>query len=297
MSANKYPKKASYQGVWLFPILGFFCAVTYAVFIFPNGFAPAGVGGIATMVQKVFKFNAGYLNLAINVPILMIAWFLVDHEFVVKSGLFTIFFSGFLMVFKADFFAPILAKYQYTSDNGNSIILAPIAAAVIIGTIYGFTLRLHGCTGGTDVVSFCIRHYHPEYNVTKIGFTLNAVIAAVSFFVYDFKFEPVICCIIYCFVVSSVGNSAVKGAQSALKFEIVTADPEALSKELMEELHHGVTLLAAEGAYTHEQKSLVICIVNKHQIADIQRIIERHPGSFAYITSISETMGNFRKIK
>ena len=297
MSTNKYPKKANYKTVWAFPILGFLCAVAYAVFIFPNGFAPAGVGGIATMIQKVFKFNAGYLNLAINVPILMIAWFLVDHEFVVKTGLFTLFFSGFLMVFKADFFAPILERVQYTSDNGNSIILAPIAAAVVIGSIYGITLRLHGCTGGTDVVSFCIRHYHPEYNVTKIGFTLNAVIAAVSFFVYDMKFEPVICCIIYCFVVSTVGNSSVKGAQSALKFEIVTADPESLSKELMAELHHGVTLLSAEGAYTHEQKSLVICIVNKHQIADVQRIIERHPGSFAYITSISETMGNFRKIK
>ena len=297
MPAVKHTRKADYKTLWLFPILGFFSAAAYAVFIFPNGFAPAGVGGVATMVQEVFKFNAGYLNLAINVPILMIAWFLVDHEFVVKTGLFTIFFSGFLMIFKADFFAPILTKFQYTSTNGNSVILAPIAAAVVIGSIYGVTLRLHGCTGGTDVVSFCIRHYHPEYNVTKIGFTLNAIIAAVSFFVYDYKFEPVICCIIYCFVVSTVGNNSVKGAQSALKFEIVTAEPDVLSKELMEELHHGVTLLAAEGAYTHEQKSLVICIVNKHQIADVQRIIERHPGSFTYITSISETMGNFRKIK
>ena len=286
-----------YRSAWIFPILGFFAAAAYAVFIFPNSFAPAGVGGIATMVQKAFKFNAGYLNLIINIPILITAWFLVDREFVVKSALFTASFSGFLMLFRTERFTVLLEKIQYTSTNGNSNILAPVAAAVIIGTIYGITLRKHGCTGGTDVVSFCIKHYHPEYNVTWIGFVLNAVIAAVSFFVYDYKFEPVICCIIYCFVVSTVGNNAVKGAQSALKFEIVTANPDALAKELMEELHHGVTLLSAEGAYTHEQKSLVICIVNKHQIADIQRFIERYPGSFAYITSISETLGNFRKIK
>jgi uncharacterized membrane-anchored protein YitT (DUF2179 family) len=190
-----------------------------------------------------------------------------------------------------------LLRFQYTSVNGNSNILAPIAAAVIIGALYGICLRLHGCTGGTDVVSFCIKHYHPEFNVTWIGFVLNAAIAIISFFVYDFKFEPVICCIIYCYVVSTVGNSVVKGAQSALKFEIVTGDPEELSAELMSELHHGVTLLSAEGAYTHEQKSLVICIVNKHQIADIQRIIERYPGTFTYITSVSETLGNFIKIK
>ncbi len=293
-SAGK--RKTDYKSAWIFPILGLIAAATYAVFIFPNSFAPAGVGGISTMVQEALHFNAGYLNLIINVPILVVAWFLVDREFVLKSGLFTLSFSGFLMLFQNLDPAKLL-RFQYTSVNGNSNILAPIAAAVIIGALYGICLRLHGCTGGTDVVSFCIKHYHPEFNVTWIGFVLNAAIAIISFFVYDFKFEPVICCIIYCYVVSTVGNSVVKGAQSALKFEIVTGDPEELSAELMSELHHGVTLLSAEGAYTHEQKSLVICIVNKHQIADIQRIIERYPGTFTYITSVSETLGNFIKIK
>ncbi len=41
----------------------------------------------------------------------------------------------------------------------------------------------------------------------------------------------------------------------------------------------------------------MICIVNKHQIADIQAIISKYPGSFAYITSVSETLGNFVKVK
>jgi uncharacterized membrane-anchored protein YitT (DUF2179 family) len=119
----------------------------------------------------------------------------------------------------------------------------------------------------------------------------------VSYFVYDFQFEPVMCCIVYAFVLTTVGNQVLRGSQSALKFEIVTDHPEELSNDLMQKLHHGVTLLSAEGAYTHEQKSLVICIVNKHQIADIQAIIGKYPGSFAYITQVSETLGNFRKIK
>ena len=59
----------------------------------------------------------------------------------------------------------------------------------------------------------------------------------------------------------------------------------------------GVTLVSAEGAYTHNEKSLVICVVNKHQIADVQRLIQRYPGSFAYITSVNSTVGNFKRIK
>lgn len=290
---NPNQRKAEYKSLLLIPFFALAMALSYALFIFPNKFAPSGVGGIATMVQYVFKFNAGYLNLLINIPILIVAWKLVDKEFVIKTALFTLCFSGFLMLFEhIDF-----SKFQYYTENGTSNILAPVAAATVNGAFYGFALRVHGSTGGTDVVSFCIKHYHPEYNVTWIGFILNAIIAGVSYFVYEFRFEPVICCIIYSFVLTSVGNQVLRGSQSALKFEIITAHPEELSKDLMNELHHGVTLLPAEGAYTHEQKSLVICIVNKHQIADIQQIIGKYPGSFAYITSVSETLGNFRKIK
>ena len=291
--SNPSQSKPEYKTLILFPLFALGMAFSYKLFIFPNQFAPAGVGGIATMVQHVFKFNAGYLNLLINLPILAIAWKLVNREFVIKTFLFTLCFSGGLMVL--DLFD--FSKFIYQTENGTSKILAPVAAAAVNGALYGFCLRCHGSSGGTDVVSFCIRHYHPEYNVTWITFTINAIIAGTSYFVYGYKFEPVICCIVYCFVVTMMGNKVLQGSKSALKFEIITQHPKELSDDLMKNLNRGVTLLSAEGGYTHQQKSLVICIVNKHQIADIQAIISKYPGSFAYITSVSETLGNFVKTK
>ncbi|MBQ1411487.1 MAG: YitT family protein [Oscillospiraceae bacterium] len=291
--SNPTQGKPEYKTLILFPLFALGMALSYKLFIFPNNFAPAGVGGIATMVQYVFKFNAGYLNLLINLPILIIAWKLVNREFVIKTFLFTISFSGFLMVL--DLFD--FSRFVYQTENGTSKILAPVAAAAVNGAFYGFCLRCRGSSGGTDIVSFCIRHYHPEYNVAWITFTINAIIACTSYFVYDYKFEPVICCIVYCFVVSMMGNKVLQGSKSALKFEIITQHPKELADDLMQHLNRGVTLVSAEGGYTHQQKSLVICVVNKHQIADIQSIISKYPGSFAYITSVSETLGNFVKIK
>ena len=291
--SNTNQHKAEYKTLILFPLFALAMALSYKLFIFPNNFAPAGVGGIATMVQYVFEFNAGYLNLLINLPILIVAWKLVNREFVIKTFLFTVSFSGFLMLL--DLFD--FSQFVYHTDNGTSTILAPVAAAAVNGAFYGFCLRCHGSSGGTDTLSFCIRHYHPEYNVAWISFTINAVIACVSFFVYKYRFEPVICCIVYCFVVSMVGNKVLQGSKSALKFEIITQHPEELSDDLIKHLKRGVTMLPAEGGYTHEQKSLVICIINKHQVADIQSIIGKYPGSFAYITSVSETLGNFVKVK
>lgn len=277
----------------LFPVIAAVYALTYRLFVFPNDFAPAGFGGIATMVQYVFHFDAGYLNLLLNLPVMLLAWFMVDREFVLKSALFTLCFSVFLILFnQLD-----LSKFQYYTESGTSNVLAPVAAGAICGWLYGNAVRLGGSGGGVDIIGEMVHHKHPEFNMIWVSFILNAVIAGVSYFVYHYKFEPVICCMLYCFMTSTVANQVLKGYQAALKFEIVTDKPDELSKALMAKLRHGVTLVSAEGAYTHHHKSLVICIVNKRQIADIEQIIEGFPGSFAYITGVNATVGNFKRVK
>lgn len=270
-------------------------AICYELFIFPNEFAPAGIGGIATMVQYLTggKFNAGYLNLIINIPLLIIAWKVIDREFVIKTAMFSIIMSLSFIVFDAlhvDF-----SRFAYQTDT--SKVLAPIAAGVVNGALYGICVHSHGCTGGTDIVAACIRHYHPEYGVMWIGFILSAFIAVASYFVYDFKFEPVICCLVYCFVSMTMGDWMLRGRRQALKFEIITKQPEAMAEELMAKIHHGVTVVPAKGMYTHVDKNLVICIVNKHQVADVERIVRKYDGTFAYIQTISNTIGQFVRVK
>ena len=287
---SKTKKVLSYFAM---PLLAMGMALSYELFVFPNAFAPAGVGGIATMIQHVFKFNAGYLNLVINIPLLLVAWFLTNREFVIKTAIFTLVFSGGLLLLGKLDFTPFL----YHTDNGTSTILGPIAAGVVNGLMYGLAVRLQGSSGGTDVVAAMVRQAKPEYNMVWIVFAINAVIAISSYFVYDFKFEPVICCLVYCFVNSTVADWILRGSQSALKYEIITNDAEAMGAELLEKLKHGVTVVSAEGLYTHKDKSLVICIVNKHQIEDVRRIIEGYPGSFAYVSSVNGTVGRFAKVK
>ncbi len=48
--------------------------------------------------------------------------------------------------------------------------------------------------------------------------------------------------------------------------------------------------------YLNKEVSVLICIVNKSQIAALSRIIRRYPNTFAVMDSVSEVMGNFKKI-
>lgn len=274
-------------------VSAFVLGLSYHLFIFPNEFAPSGIPGFATMLQHLFNFKVGYLTIIINVPLVLATYFFVGKDYALKSAAFTVVFSGILILLE---YVP-LERFVYYTENGTSNIMAPVAGGVICGLCYGMAMRRNGSTGGTDLVAALVNKRHPEYNLLWILFGINAAVAATSYFVYGYEFEPVIMCIVYCFLTSQVSDMILKGFKEAVKFEIITDQPQELAKTLREKLYHGVTELPAKGSFSGKEKTLLICVVNKREIVKFQRILEDFPGSFAYMTSVKETMGNFRRGK
>ena len=283
-------KKKAFEFICVI-LLALVFSVNYEMFVFPNTFAPAGLNGVATMVQYKLNFSVGYLNLIMNLPLCIAALFVLKKDYTVKTLTFILAFSGFALVFNTKLID--LSRFVYHTGNGTSIVLAPVAAGVINGAIYGMIAKLNASTGGTDIIAGFIHKKHPEKNLMTIIFVINAGVALASYFVYDYKFEPVICCIIYNYITSEVSDSIIRGRRSQVKFEIVSDDYEALSREIIEETHHSTTVMPAKGMYSGKETELLVCVVNKHQTVKLQEIIKRHPGSFAYISSVSDTIGNF----
>ena len=274
----------------LVAVLAIVMALSYQLFVFPNAFAPAGINGLATMVQYLFDFSIGYMSLLINLPLILLARKKLNPDFARKSLLFVLVFSGTTLLFNRMDFSAI--AYQ----GGSSAILGPVAAGVVSGAVYGLVIRQNGSTGGTDILAAWVRKLRPDVSLVWVIFGLNASVAVLSFFVYGYQFEPVILCLIYCYLSSRISDSMLKGGKTALKFEVVTRFAPELSARLMEALHHGVTVLPAQGMYSDTPRALLICVVNRHQIARFQAILREFPDTFAYVSSVSETMGNFKRI-
>ena len=248
--------------------------VSYELFVFPNAFAPAGINGLATMLQYLLHINIGYLSLLINLPLVLLAWKKVDRDFARKTLVFVLVFSAVTLVLgQMD-----LSAIAY--DSGSSAILGPVAAGVVSGAVYGWVIRQNGSTGGTDIVAAWVRKKHPEASLVWLIFSLNAAVAVLSFFVYGCQFEPVILCLIYCYLSSSISDTIL----------------EELSRQLMQQLRHGVTVLQAEGMYSETPRSLLICVVNRHQVVRFQEILARFPDTFACVSSVNETWGNFKHV-
>ena len=69
--------------IFLIIISSVLSAVGLYCFVNPANFAPSGIDGIAMMVQKLFGINIGYTSLAINIPMLIIAWFLISKKYLI----------------------------------------------------------------------------------------------------------------------------------------------------------------------------------------------------------------------
>ena len=223
-------------------------AFVYYIFIVTNNFAPAGLNGIATMIQFKTGFSISYMSLLINVPLSILAYFLVQKEFAVKTLLFSLVYStSFLLLQNSN-----LAFIQYNT-LGHDTIYPVILSGVLAGVVYGVCFRSNASTGGTDIISRYINKVRPDTNFFIITFTLNAIVAIASVFVYSkdvLNYKPMALCIIYCFISTFVGNFLLKTTKTAYKFTVITTHKDEFIEEITHNLRHGCTEIDAIGSYT-----------------------------------------------
>ena len=273
-------------------VIALLAALNYEIFVFPNRFAPAGLNGICTMIQHVFGISVGYMSLIINIPLAILVYFQISKSLAVRSMVYVVTLSlALVLLDHVD-----LSRFYYVTDTGTSTILGPLVAGIVYGACYSMLVQASAYSGGTDFIAALIHKHHPEQNTLWLIFMLNAAVAAISFFVYDFKIEPVILCIMYSFTSSTITDRLTKSGRSAVRFEIVTDYPQEISDAIIYQLHHSATLIPGKGMYLGKQTNILICVVNKSQMATLARIVKAYPNSFAVMSNVSEVMGNFKRI-
>lgn len=298
MSKKTLSHLLSYLEIALLAIL---LAFNYQLFIVENGFAPAGINGVATMVQYKTGFSIAYMALLINVPLCVLAYFLVDRAFAKRSLCFCLVYSGvFLLLQKLG-----LEAFQYDAQ-GHDTVFPVMLSGIISGLVYGCCFRLNASTGGTDILSKYISARRPALNFFWIIFAMNAVVAAISFFVYAqpapdggmvYDYKPVCLCVMYCFISSFMGNYIMRGTKSAYKFTIITAHADEITQEIFHKLRHGSTRITATGSFSNASRDVLICVVNRHQLVDFQKILKKYDDTFSFSETVNETYGNFAHIK
>ena len=277
-------------------LVGLVDAVSYTLFVV-NNFIPMGFNGIAVMIEYKTHFEGGWFSwfsLIVNLPFCIFTFFFVDKDFAVKSYLYIATLAlGYLM-----FKQTSLPQYAINCRvDGTDYFIPLIASATISGIIYSIVFRINGSTGGMDVVGKIISHKFPEVNFLWASFSLCAFVALSSYFVMDNGLSDVVLCITFSFLAVFIGNYILKESRGATKVEIVTKHAQEINDRISSELHHTTTLIKAQGMYKRTEYELLICVLNKRQIVDLETILKDFPDTFAYTTQVASTFGLFNKPK
>ena len=213
--------------------------------------------------------------------------------------LYLLFQSGLLMLFRYmqerfswSYYATFSSDPMY--QEGNNAVFAAIGVGVISGLGFSLMLRRFGASGGTYAISALIKHFRPEKNIAWLAFALDSSVVVLAFFVYGSGINAVISTLTNIFISDLVVDYMLQGLRSGYKFEVITDKAEEISAELMTKLRRGVTLLRAEGMYTHSDKALLICIVKKREVGDFLKLLKKYNATFSYSCKVNEVYGNFK---
>ncbi len=228
------------------------------MFCVPNKIVGGGVSGVSTVLYYLFKIPAGISYFAFNIIFMFFGLKKLSRGFIIK----TIICAG-LMSFLIDVF---LTFPPITDD----VVLASLFGGVIYGIGIGLTLISDASTGGTDILGRIIQYMHPHIEIGKIFMIIDLIIIAFSFMVFR-EVDLSLYGILSLYISTTAIDVLVHRLNVSKLVFVISDNGEQLAKTLISECGRGVTIIDAVGAYTMEEKHMLVCAMKENEMYEFQK--------------------------
>lgn len=260
-------------------------SVGFVLFISPNHLAPGGVTGISVILSKFVGLGEGTLILLMNIPLLIIGLWKFGKSFLVQTVYATV-VSALMM----EGIAFIVSVSSVNLIPTTDLLLAGIVGGVVVGCGMGLIFRCGGTTGGTDIIVKLVRLRFPHIRTGKMFIIFDAMVVTASAVVFK-NVEIALYAAITLVVTSLSIDQVLYGTDGARLVYIVTEKHAEVSKSLLE-LDVGVTVMKGIGAYTGNEKNVLLVAVRKQVFPKVrQAVSEIDEESFMIVSSASEIFG------
>ena len=264
--------------------------LTIGVYFFktPNNFATGGVSGLSLLLARALPLltQAQYMA-AINVLLLILGGIVLGRE---CSGM-TVFCS--LQFSALNWLLEILVPMErpFTDEPLMELIYAMFLSGIASGILFD----CNASSGGTDIIALILR----KYSTLDIGRALmvtDMVIVVSNFFINGIAAG--LYSLLGLFMKTYLIDNIIESMNMCKAFTIVTTKPDEISRFIMEQLHHGVTMYEAKGGYTMGSKSMLLTVCRRADAIRLRRFAKQvDPDSFMIITNSSEIIGRgFREV-
>ena len=255
-------------------------AVGFQYFLYPNSIIVGGVSGIAMIINLLTKLPVGLLTVILNIPLFILAWKHFGKQFIIGSLVGMILSSVFIDILA-------LRPINATDD----MLLACFIGGAIKGFGLGLVYYVGATTGGIDIVAKFARRKYPYINFGTIVLSMDCVIIILFAVIFN-EIEGAMYAVIAMFVVSKVVDLVLYGTDNSNVCYIISNESTEIVKEITETLNRGVTILEGKGAYSHEDKQVLLCVIKKPQITAVRKIVKNvDEHAFFIVTDAKNVFG------
>ena len=263
--------------------LGVFLLTTGVYFFkLPNNFSTGGVSGISILLGNFVPISTASLMAVINVALLVVGYIFIGREF----GFWTTYCS---LMYSLETW--ILEKaYPMTAPFTDQPLLELVFAMMLPGLGSALLFYCNASSGGTDIVAMILKKYTSISDIGKALFASDSVIALAACFL--FGVETGMFSILGLFLKAFVVDSVIESINLCKFFSIVTSKPTEICDFIIKDLHHSSTVVDGEGAFSHQDKKVVLTAVRRGEAIRLrQRCKQIAPHCFMFITNTSEIIG------
>lgn len=261
-------------------------AVALNFFLISANVYASGFTGIAQLSASIFSdffgiqgVSTGIILFILNIPVAILGWLKVGKGFTIYSALSVVFLTVILEFF------PVLTL-------SNDIMLNAVFGGVIGGAGVGLTLKYGASTGGSDVIAMVLSRMKDK----PIGGYMILINVGIIFLA-GLLYEPenALYTMLSLYVTTRVID-ALHTRHEKVTAMIVTRKADELQREIHNAMVRGITIIPARGAYTREDRDMMVLVVTRYELYDLERIInEVDPAAFTNIVQTTGVMGSFRR--
>lgn len=285
MSNNQFSVREHVKITIIVLVGAFLNAIALNFFLIPANVYASGVTGAAQLISNVLtdftpiQLSTGILVFLLNIPVIILGWMKVGKSFTLYSFVSVLFMSIFLE------FLPIKTQ---TAD----ILLYAVFGGVISAIGIGITLKVGASTGGLDIVAMVLS----RMNDKPVGiyiFIINGIIVVSAGALYGW--DKALYTLVSLYVSTRVID-AIHTRHQKLTVMIVTKKSPELKKAIHSRLVRGITVLPAKGAFSNENKDMMMIVLTRYELFELEHIIkEVDPHAFTNIVQTTAVFGLFRR--
>ena len=257
-------------------------AVGVYFFKFPNNFSTGGVTGIAVILSAFSPaISTSTFASVLNLLFLVLGFVVLNRGFGLRTTYCSLLFSGLLSLL--DRLAPLEAPLtdQPILELFFAVILPAFGSAVLF--------NIGGSTGGTDILAMILKKFS-SLDIGRALLCCDVLIAASTLIVYNV--ETGLFSILGLLLKSLLVDNVIESLNRKKSFTVITTQPEIAMDFITHTLRRGATFWEAEGAYTHEKKTVVLAALSGAQAVALRRYLKQNdPQAFMLIENSSEIFG------